>query len=190
MSSLLSTLFKKTKNWKVSKDSDLPLLFTATRFLVIIANRTLKQAWRRFKRLSLTFGSSWENMQVLVSPGSLWPAHSPRFFHGEAVDSQNPAQSVLSAVHHVLLLLVIQLLLHDVPTEVEHHLQGHQMHHGTNYEGDKNIPLALNNSMFLWLLRSRRAATQKQHKSSQQSENFHPRPLSLNKKYTFTQSVV
>lgn len=50
---------------------------------------------------------------------------SPWLFDREAVDAQHSAQSVLSAVHHVLLLLVVQLLLDDVLTQVEHHLEEH-----------------------------------------------------------------
>lgn len=52
--------------------------------------------------------------------------HSPRLFHGEAVDSQHTAQSILGAVDDVLLLLVVQLLLDDVLTQVEHYLQKHR----------------------------------------------------------------
>lgn len=48
---------------------------------------------------------------------------SPRLFNREAVDSQHPPQCILGAVDDVLLLLVVQLLLHDVLTEVKHHLQ-------------------------------------------------------------------
>lgn len=53
---------------------------------------------------------------------------SPRLFNREAVDSQHPPQCILGAVDDVLLLLVIQLLLDDVLTQVEHHLQGDTHH--------------------------------------------------------------
>lgn len=49
---------------------------------------------------------------------SLW------LFNREAVDSQHPPQCILGAVYDVLLPLVIQLLLHDVLPQIEHHLQG------------------------------------------------------------------
>lgn len=51
---------------------------------------------------------------------------SPWLFDREAVEAQDPSQRVLGAVDDVLLLLVVQLLLHDVLAQVEHHLQdGH-----------------------------------------------------------------
>lgn len=52
------------------------------------------------------------------------PDVSPWLLDGEAVDSQHPAQFVVGAVDHVLLLLIVQLLLDDVLAQVEHHLQG------------------------------------------------------------------
>lgn len=56
---------------------------------------------------------------------------SPRLFNRETVESQHLPQCILGTVDDVLLLLVVQLLLHDVLTEVEHHLkEDGQMHHG------------------------------------------------------------
>lgn len=49
--------------------------------------------------------------------------NSPRLLHREAVDSQHSPQCILGAVYNVLLRLIVQLLLHDVLTEVEHYLQ-------------------------------------------------------------------
>lgn len=48
---------------------------------------------------------------------------SPWLFNRKAVDSQYLPQCVLGTVDDVLLLLVVQLLLDDVLTQVEHHLQ-------------------------------------------------------------------
>lgn len=62
--------------------------------------------------------------QQKIHVGEETDADSPRFFHREAVDSQNPAKGVLSAVDDVLLVLVVQLPLHDVATQVEHDLEG------------------------------------------------------------------
>lgn len=86
---------------------------------------------------SQTSGSSWPSQTevwrtevVLVcSTIRSWQikgsSDSPRLFDREAVNAQDSAQSVLGTVHHVLLLLVVQLLLDDVLTQVEHHLQEH-----------------------------------------------------------------
>lgn len=48
---------------------------------------------------------------------------SPWLSNREAVDSQHPPQRILGTVDDVLLLLVVQLLLDDVLTQVEHDLQ-------------------------------------------------------------------
>lgn len=48
---------------------------------------------------------------------------SPWLSNREAVDPQHPPQRVLGAVDDVLLLLVVQLLLDDVLTQVEHDLK-------------------------------------------------------------------
>lgn len=89
-----------------------PWFFTATRFFMIVANKTLKQ-----KQSLLSFRWRW-NFIGTSDESEI----SPRLFDGEAVDSQNPAQFIVGAVDDVLLLLVIQLLLDDVLAQVEHHL--------------------------------------------------------------------
>lgn len=94
----------------------LPWFFTATRFLVIIANRTLKHQ----KKLG-DFGFDGHRWS---SQDRIWRKISPWLFDRETVDSKHLPQCILGAVDNVLLLLVIQLLLDDVLTQVEHHLQG------------------------------------------------------------------
>lgn len=64
-------------------------------------------------------GTEWRTFQWTATA----TANSPRLLHREAVDSQHLPQCILGAVHNVLLRLVVQLLLHDVLTKVEHHLQ-------------------------------------------------------------------
>ena len=50
----------------------------------------------------------------------------PWLLYRKAVDPQHGPQRIAGTVDHVLLLLVIQLFLHDVLAQVEQHLQGHR----------------------------------------------------------------
>lgn len=51
-----------------------------------------------------------------------WCSWIPRVFDGEALNLQQLSQRVILAVDYVLPLFVIQLLPHDVLTQVVHHL--------------------------------------------------------------------
>ena len=122
-----------------------PSVFTATRFLVIIANRTLKQKHvsdfniRVFAYFSFQSTEALNYRRKLKEPW-YWIWTSPWLFNGEAVDSQHPPQCILGAVDDVLLLLVVQLLLDDVLTQVEHHLQGEAPQMRQTPSSTDNIP--------------------------------------------------
>lgn len=86
-----------------------------------MANRTLREKGENMMLLGT------EQRALQGTTKKQWPQkkknNSPRLLHRETVDSQHPPQCILGAVHNVLLGLVVQLLLHDVLAQVEHHLQ-------------------------------------------------------------------